>query len=67
MIKLTNINFIGQPYDILDFKTRCDKTAKNVSTVIEDLRMPKFRGADEITDLAILLGFHIYKHGLFAP
>ena len=29
--------------------------------------MSKFRGTDEITDLAILLGFHIYKHGLFTP
>ena len=29
--------------------------------------MPKFWDGNEISDLAVLVGSHIYKHGLFTP
>ena len=37
MIKLTSLNILGQPNDILDLKKEFDKTLKNISTVSEDL------------------------------
>ena len=37
MIKLTSLNVLGQPNDILDLKKVFDKTLKNTSAVSEDL------------------------------
>ena len=37
MIKLTRLNILGYPNDILDFKKGFDKTLKNISDVSEDL------------------------------
>ena len=37
MIKLTSLNILGQPNDILDLKKGFGKTLKNISAVSEDL------------------------------
>ena len=37
MIRLTSLNILGQPNDLLDLKKGFDKTLKNISPVSEDL------------------------------
>ena len=37
MMKLTRLNILGYPNDILDFKKGFDKTLKNISAVSKDL------------------------------
>ena len=37
MIKLTSLNILGQPNNILDLKKGFDKTLKNIQDVSEDL------------------------------
>ena len=37
MTKLTGLNILGKPNDILDSKKGSDETLKNISTVSEDL------------------------------
>ena len=36
MIRLTNINILGQPNDTLDLKKGFDKNLKNMQTVSDD-------------------------------